>query len=69
MSRDVSKGIFVTTSTFDENALKKAHDAGHKIIMIDGHRLVDLMLKYDVGVQVQETYKLKEIDQDFFETE
>ena len=69
MSRDANKGVFVTTSTFDENALKKAHDAGQKIITIDGLGLVDLMLRYGVGVQVRETYEVKEIDQDFFETE
>jgi len=69
MSRDANKGVFVTTSTFDENALKKAHDAGQKIITLDGLGLVDLMLKYGVGVQVRETYEVKEIDQDFFETE
>lgn len=69
MSRDASKGVFVTTSSFDDNALKKAHDASQKISMIDGLRLVELMLKYGVGVQVRETYEVKEIDQDFFETE
>lgn len=67
MSRDASKGIYVTTSTFDEKALQKAHDAGQKIITIDGPVLVDLMLKYGVGVQVRNTYDLKEVDEDFFE--
>lgn len=69
MSRDASKGIFVTTSTYDDNALKKAHDAGQKIIMIDGSKLVDLMLKHNVGVQVHDVYEVKEVDRDFFEAE
>ena len=66
MSRDVSKGIFVTTSYFDESAKNKAKDANHKIILIDGPRLVSLMIEYDIGVQVTQEFKLKEIDDDFF---
>lgn len=67
MSGDVSKGIFVTTSSFDQSALKKAHDDhNHKIILIDGVKLVDLMISYDIGVQTKTTYKIKEIDEDFF---
>lgn len=69
MSRDASKGIFVTTSMFDERAIQKAHDAGQKIITIDGNMLVDLMYKYGVGVQVRDSYDIKQIDEDFFEEE
>lgn len=68
MSGDVSKGIFVTTSGFSEDAiLKAANDHNHKIILIDGDRLTDLMIKYDVGVQEQSVYKIKEVDADFFD--
>lgn len=67
MSRDTTKGIFVTTSTFDDSAVKKAHDAQHKIILVDGNRLVDLMHQYGVGVQTNSVYEVKKIDEDFFE--
>jgi len=67
MSGDTSKGIFVTTSTFDEAAIKKASDAHHSIILIDGKRLVELMYEYGVGVQVKDVYEVKELDEDFFE--
>lgn len=67
MSGDTNKGVFVTTSTFDEGALKKAHEAHHSIILIDGNKLVDLMHTYGVGVQVRNTYEVKEVDEDFFE--
>lgn len=40
MSGDTQKGVFVTTSTFDSMAIKKAHDAHHTIILIDGYKLV-----------------------------
>jgi len=67
MSRDVSKGIFVTTSNFDEAAVKKAKDANHKIILIDGEKLTELMIKNSVGVQIKTSYDVKELDNDFFE--
>jgi restriction system protein len=67
MSGDTNKGVFVTTSTFDKDAIQKAHDASHTIILIDGNKLVDLMHQYCVGVQVRNIYEIKEIDEDFFE--
>lgn len=69
MSGDTTKGIFVTTSSFDEAAEKKAREAHHKIILIDGLRLVDLMHRFNVGVQIKNTYELKSVDTDFFENE
>jgi restriction system protein len=69
MSGDTRKGIFVTTSTFDEKAKTKAKDAHHTIILIDGSRLVDLMHKYNVGVQIKSRYEIKALDNDFFESE
>ncbi len=69
MSGDTSKGVFVTTSDFHEGAVKKAHDAHHTIILIDGNKLTELLHQYNVGIQVQSTYEVKEIDLDFFEGE
>ncbi len=67
MSGDTSKGVFITTSTFDDSAIKKAREAHHSIILIDGLKLVDLMHQYNVGIQVKTIYEVKEIDNDFFE--
>ena len=67
MSGDTNKGVFVTTSSFDNVAIKKAHDAHHSIILIDGSKLADLMYQYGVGVQVSSVYEVKEVDEDFFE--
>lgn len=69
MSGDTSKGVFITTSTFDDSAIKKAREAHHSIILVDGAKLVDLMLQYNVGVQVKTVYEVKEVDYDFFEGE
>lgn len=67
MSGDTSKGVFVTTSTFDESAILKASSAHHVISLIEGQKLVQLMFDHNIGIQVRETYEIKELDQDFFE--
>ena len=69
MSGDTRKGIFVTTSTFDEKAKTKARDAHHTIILLDGSKLVDLMHKFNVGVQTKRVYEVKAVDNDFFDSE
>lgn len=66
MSGDTNKGVFVTTSEFDDKALDKARSAHHKIICIDGQKLVTLMHEFNVGIQVRTTYEIKQIDEDFF---
>lgn len=67
MSGDTRKGVFITTSTFDNKAITKAREAHHTIILIDGMKLVDLMHQYNVGVQIKTVYEIKELDNDFFE--
>jgi restriction system protein len=69
MSGDTSKGVFITTSSFDASAIKKAREAHHSIILIDGAKLVDLMHQYNVGIQVKTVYEVKDLDNDFFEGE
>jgi restriction system protein len=67
MSGDTTNGVFVTTSTFDEAAIVKAKEAHHKIILLDGYKLTELMFEFGVGVQTTNTYEMKEVDEDFFE--
>lgn len=66
MSGDTNKGVFVTTSLFDKGAEEKAKNAHHKIILLDGNKLVDLMHEYNVGVQIKSVYEVKQLDEDFF---
>ncbi|MBO3271629.1 restriction endonuclease [Hymenobacter defluvii] len=67
MSGDTNKGVFVTTSDFDNKALEKARSAHHKIICINGEKLVELMHKFNVGIQIKTTYEIKQVDEDFFD--
>ena len=66
--KPVTRGVFVTTSDFADSARDVAHDAqGKNIILIDGERLAQLLIRHDVGVQVRSTIIIKKIDEDYFE--
>lgn len=62
-----SRGVFITTSTFTSGAKQYAENVPSRIILIDAARLVSLMIKYRVGVQVKQSYDVVELDEDFFE--
>ncbi len=66
MSGDTNKGVFVTTSQFDAGAVEKAKNAHHKIILINGNKLADLMYEFNVGIQTKSVYEVKTLDEDFF---
>ncbi|CAL8973114.1 Mrr restriction system protein [Tessaracoccus sp. O5.2] len=66
LSGKADSGVFITTSTFSNGAREYADNVPTRIILIDGKRLTSLMIRYGVGVQVRETYKVVEIDEDFF---
>jgi restriction endonuclease Mrr len=38
-----------------------------KLVLIDAEQLGDLLVRYGVGVQTEQTYELKEVDEDYFE--
>jgi restriction system protein len=61
------RGIFITTSRFTKEAVDYAERVAARLILIDGSTLAELMVKHNIGVQVQETYVIKRIDEDFFE--
>lgn len=62
-----SRGVFITTSSFTAMARSYAEGIAQRVILIDGKRLVTLMLKYKVGVQVKTVYEVVELDEDFFD--
>ena len=39
-----------------------------RIVLIDGEKLTNLMIEYDVGVSTKDTYKIKTLDNDYFDT-
>lgn len=60
------KGVFITTSSFTREAIEYAPRNETKIVLIDGEQLTQLMIDYNLGVTVQQTYELKRIDNDYF---
>lgn len=66
LSGKADSGVFITSSRFSDGARAYAVNVPTRIILIDGKRLTSLMIRYGVGVQVRETYKVVEIDEDFF---
>lgn len=61
------KGVFMTTSTFTQDALEYVQRIEKRIVLIDGKQLADLMIDYDIGVSVSQIYKVKRLDSDYFE--
>jgi restriction system protein len=63
------KGIFITTAKFSRNAKEFAPRNETKVVLIDGERLTDLMIEYNLGVSTQASYSLKRLDSDYFDEE
>ncbi|MBN2267741.1 MAG: restriction endonuclease [Candidatus Babeliaceae bacterium] len=60
------KGIFITTSDFSRSCEEYVFAIDSKIILIDGQRLAQLMIDFNVGVSTEAVYELKRIDSDYF---
>lgn len=63
------KGVFITTSDFTKEAREFVQNIDAKIVLIDGRQLAELMIDHDIGVTTIQTYKLKRVDSDYFESE
>lgn len=61
------KGVFITTSSFTSDAKNYVENIDTKVVLIDGKRLANLMIDFDVGVSVSASYVVKKIDSDYFE--
>lgn len=62
-----NRGVFITTSRFSAGALDYAKNIGTRVVLIDGQRLSELMIKYGVGVQTRQVFTVVEVDEDYFE--
>lgn len=59
------KGVFITTSTFSQQALQFASSV-ERIVLVDGARLSNLMIEHGVGVNHREI-KVATLDSDYFD--
>jgi restriction system protein len=60
------KGVFITTSSFTREA-EAYNPQNVKIVRIDGKKLAQLMIDYNIGVSTRAVYEIKRIDLDYFE--
>ena len=60
------KGVFVTTSRFTSGAIDYVKSVPHRIVLVDGERLVELMIAHRVGVKTARIFEIRRIDEDFF---
>ncbi len=66
----VTKGVFITTSSFAASAQEFVQrGSSTKVVLIDGRTLIDLMMRYKVGVRVERTVEVLDIDQNYFSEE
>ena len=61
------KGVFITTGVFSADAAAYVDHIDPKVVLIDGRRLAELMIDFDVGVHTAATYNVKRIDSDYFD--
>lgn len=69
MGKRARKGIFITTSSFTNDAVNYVSNIDFKVVLIDGKRLAEFMIDYDIGVTGSSAYQLKRIDSDYFGNE
>jgi restriction system protein len=62
-----AKGVFITTSAFTAQAVEFARSV-ERIVLVDGQRLAELMIDYEVGVTAR-TVKVPKLDRDYFDEE
>lgn len=65
LSQKLGKGLFVTTANFSKQAIEYAHN--NHIILINGEKLVRLMIEYNFCVRIKKVFEIKEIDSELIE--
>ena len=61
------KGVIMTTSTFAQPAQDYVRTLTDKrIVLVDGQRMSELMLKHGIGVSTKQTFVIQRMDEDFF---
>jgi restriction system protein len=64
--KGAQKGVFITTSTFSNDAKEFAARSDPKIALVDGRALAGLMIEFGLGVTTTATYEIKRVDSDYF---
>ena len=66
LTRNIEKGVFITTSGFTKAAKEEAINPGKiQIDLLDGEELIDILIQKRIGVEPIEAFK---VDRKYFET-
>jgi len=60
------KGIFVTTGEFTPAAHSLVRAVSKKVVLVDGRRLTELMVRHNVGTVAATTFQFKTVDLKYF---
>lgn len=60
------KGVFITTGRFSEEAVSYVGSINPKVILIDGWKLANYMIDFNLGVATVAKYEIKRVDSDYF---
>ncbi len=60
------KGVFVTTTHFSAGAPEFCAQLSRRVVLIDGNRLADLMIRFHIGVRVQQSVEIRALDRSYF---
>lgn len=63
------KGVFITTGRYSIEAMDYVKNIDPKVILIDGEKLVDFMIDFNLGTTTSTTLEIKKIDTDYFDEE
>lgn len=61
------RGIFITTANFNADAYDDIKESDKNIVLINGEKLVELMIKNNVGIRIKKSFHIKEIIKEYFE--
>jgi restriction system protein len=63
------KGVFITTGSFSADGIAYVEHIEPRVVLVDGRRLAELMIDFEVGVTTIRTFHVKRIDSDYFDEE
>jgi restriction system protein len=66
--RGASKGIYLTTSTYQDSAIEYAKKVSDTLVLLDGNKIAELMIDSEVGVSAKRKIVIPEIDNDYFDS-
>jgi len=69
LGQKARKGIFITTSGFTKEATDYVNGIEAKIVLIDGAKLIQLMIENNLGISTVRNYEIKRVDSDYFDEE